>query len=191
MDKVHQETFGKSGCRRIVPGQYLAIDPKGRAILIGAVEKQKLAYILNRDGQARLTISSPLEAHKSNTFTYHMVGVDVGFDNPLFACLEIDYEEVDADPTGNFLLIPELVMYILTARRQTKTLLNTKIQFLVANNLSAKIKTKTKRTIGVCEILSKHFTDKLFTFVNFNSVFLFSKSSIKFFVQIFKIILLQ
>lgn len=100
LDKVHQETFGKSGCRRIVPGQYLSIDPKGRAILIGAVEKQKLAYILNRDGQARLTISSPLEAHKSNTFTYHMVGVDVGFDNPLFACLEIDYEEVDADPTG-------------------------------------------------------------------------------------------
>lgn len=29
------ETFGKSGCRRIVPGQYLAIDPKGRAVMIG------------------------------------------------------------------------------------------------------------------------------------------------------------
>ena len=58
----------------------------------GAVEKQKLVYILNRDGQARLTISSPLEAHKGNTLVYHMVGVDVGFENPLFACLEIDYE---------------------------------------------------------------------------------------------------
>ncbi|KAI8126256.1 Splicing factor 3B subunit 3 [Lucilia cuprina] len=101
LDKVHQETFGKSGCRRIVPGQYLAIDPKGRAVMIGAVEKQKLAYILNRDAQARLTISSPLEAHKSNTFTYHMVGVDVGFDNPMFACLEIDYEEADNDPSGD------------------------------------------------------------------------------------------
>ena len=33
--QVHQETFGKSGCRRIVPGQYLAVDPKGRAIMIG------------------------------------------------------------------------------------------------------------------------------------------------------------
>ena len=48
-DRVHMETFGKSGCRRIVPGQYLAIDPKGRAVMIGAVEKQKLVYILNRD----------------------------------------------------------------------------------------------------------------------------------------------
>ena len=61
-------------------------------IITGAVEKQKLVYILNRDAQARLTISSPLEAHKSNTLVYHMVGVDVGFDNPTFACLEIDYE---------------------------------------------------------------------------------------------------
>ncbi|XP_064640228.1 splicing factor 3B subunit 3 [Lineus longissimus] len=99
-ERIHQETFGKSGCRRIVPGQFLAVDPKGRAVMIGAVEKQKLVYILNRDAQARLTISSPLEAHKSNTLVYHMVGVDVGFENPTFACLEIDYEESDSDPTG-------------------------------------------------------------------------------------------
>lgn len=37
LEKVHQETFGKSGCRRIVPGQYLAIDPKGRAVMIGKI----------------------------------------------------------------------------------------------------------------------------------------------------------
>lgn len=68
--------------------------------MIGAIEKQKLVYILNRDAEARLTISSPLEAHKSSTLCYHMVGVDVGFENPMFACLEIDYEEGDSDPTG-------------------------------------------------------------------------------------------
>jgi len=99
-ERVHMETFGKSGCRRIVPGQYLAIDPKGRAVMIAAVEKQKLVFILNRDAQARLTISSPLEAHKSNTLVFHIVGVDVGFENPMFACLEIDYEEADNDPSG-------------------------------------------------------------------------------------------
>jgi splicing factor 3B subunit 3 len=118
-DKIHQETFGKSGCRRIVPGQYLAVDPKGRAVMIGtilillcfsrplltwsttgAVEKQKLVYILNRDSAARLTISSPLEAHKSHTINIHMVGVDVGFENPIFATLEVDYADVDHDPTG-------------------------------------------------------------------------------------------
>eukprot|EP00049_Salpingoeca_infusionum_P019072 m.360060 g.360060 ORF g.360060 m.360060 type:complete len:1203 (-) comp18864_c0_seq1:145-3753(-) len=98
--KVHQETYGKSGCRRIVPGQYLATDPKGRAVMIGAFEKQKLVYILNRDAAARLTISSPLEAHKAHAMVYDMIGIDVGFDNPVFACLELDYEDVDEDVTG-------------------------------------------------------------------------------------------
>jgi splicing factor 3B subunit 3 len=39
---VHCEVFGKSGCRRIVPGQYLAADPKGRALIIGEFEPQLL-----------------------------------------------------------------------------------------------------------------------------------------------------
>lgn len=68
--------------------------------MIGAVEKQKLVYILNRDPAARLTISSPLEAHKTHTLIHHIIGVDVGFENPMFACLELDYEEADNDPTG-------------------------------------------------------------------------------------------
>ena len=67
-------------------------DVKNLLPLPGAVEKQKLVYILNRDAAARLTISSPLEAHKSHTLVYHTVGVDVGFENPMFACLEMDYE---------------------------------------------------------------------------------------------------
>ncbi|XP_065160888.1 splicing factor 3B subunit 3 isoform X2 [Atheta coriaria] len=99
-EKVHQETFGKSGCRRIVPGQYLAVDPKGRAGMIAAIEKQKLVFIFHRSPEVKLTISSPLEAHKSNTLVYHMVAVDVDYSNPMFACLEIDYEDADADPTG-------------------------------------------------------------------------------------------
>ncbi|KAG7031633.1 Spliceosome-associated protein [Cucurbita argyrosperma subsp. argyrosperma] len=99
-DKIHQETFGKSGCRRIVPGQFLAVDPKGRAVMIGACEKQKLVYVLNRDTAARLTISSPLEAHKSHTIVYSICGVDCGFDNPIFAAIELDYSEADQDATG-------------------------------------------------------------------------------------------
>ena len=113
-------------------------------------------YILNRDASANLTISSPLEAHKSNTFVYsctvrgarrahvpavsllcvgsartrkatnvlttiqpggalsartaaHAQGVDVGFENPTFACLEVDYSEIDRDPTGEALEASEKV----------------------------------------------------------------------------------
>lgn len=34
LEKVHQETLGKTGCRRIVPGQYLATDSKVNISLI-------------------------------------------------------------------------------------------------------------------------------------------------------------
>lgn len=97
---VHSEAFGRSGSRRIVPGQYLAVDPKGRAVLIGALEKSKLVYILNRDAAANLTISSPLEAHRPNAIIHAITGVDVGYENPVFAALEVGYEESDRDPTG-------------------------------------------------------------------------------------------
>lgn len=96
--KIHQETFGKSGSRRIVPGQYLAADPKGRACMIGAVEKQKFVYVLNRDAAANLTISSPLEAHKGHTLVFALTGLDMGFDNPVFAAIELDYADADQVP---------------------------------------------------------------------------------------------
>lgn len=118
----HCETFGKTGCRRIVPGQYLAADPKGRAIVVGkllslvkivgkifevtvlafvaAVEKQRFVYVMNRDSANRLTISSPLEAHKTEAICFSVVGLDVGFDNPIFAMIELEYTEADQDPTG-------------------------------------------------------------------------------------------
>jgi splicing factor 3B subunit 3 len=68
--------------------------------MIAAMEKAKLVYILNRDAKANLTISSPLEAHKNSAIIHHIVGVDVGFDNPMFAALEVDYSDSDQDPTG-------------------------------------------------------------------------------------------
>jgi len=98
--QIHCETYGKSGARRIVPGQYLAVDPKGRVLMIAAVEKSKLAYVLNRDTAGTLTISSPQEANKSATLCFALCALDVGFENPLFAALELSYQEADADASG-------------------------------------------------------------------------------------------
>lgn len=63
---------------------------------LAAVEKQKLVYVLNRDSSARLTISSPLEAHKHHTIVFACAGLDVNYDNPIFACLEVDYGDYEA-----------------------------------------------------------------------------------------------
>ncbi|EGX97124.1 pre-mRNA splicing factor RSE1 [Cordyceps militaris CM01] len=114
-NRLHMETFGKSGIRRVVPGEYLACDPKGRACLISAVEKNKLVYVLNRNSQAELTISSPLEAHKPGVLVIAMVALDVGYANPVFAALEIEYTEVDQDITGEALseVETQLVYYEL------------------------------------------------------------------------------
>ena len=83
-----------------MPGEYLAADPKGRVVLIGAIDKQKFVYQLNRDSSNKLTISSPLEAHKPNTITLGMVALDNGLENPQFACLEIEYGEQDDPESG-------------------------------------------------------------------------------------------
>jgi splicing factor 3B subunit 3 len=119
--KLHQETYGKSGARRIVPGQYLATDPKGRALMVAAMEKSKLVYILNRDAAANLTISSPLEAHKNSGIIHHIIGMDLGFENPMFAALEVDYSESDQDPTGEAFNKAEKVLSRVLCHMQTSS----------------------------------------------------------------------
>lgn len=96
--------------------------------MIGAMEKAKLVYILNRDAAANLTISSPLEAHKNNAIIHHIVGLDVGFENPTFAALEVDYSESDQDPTGEAFnnaekvrVLFEHVLHVLTPGLQMLT----------------------------------------------------------------------
>jgi splicing factor 3B subunit 3 len=98
-ESVYQEPYGKSGMRRVVAGEYLACDPRGRALMVGAVERQKFVYLLNRDSENKLTISSPLEAHRNHYLLYSVVGVDVGYDNPMFACLELDMGDLSSDET--------------------------------------------------------------------------------------------
>lgn len=95
--KTHEETFGKSGCRRIVPGkifiylgQHIAVDPRGRAFMISAIEKQKFVYVLNREND-EIRIHSPIESHRSHSICMDCAALDVGNDNAMFVCLEIDY----------------------------------------------------------------------------------------------------
>ncbi|KAG7341712.1 mono-functional DNA-alkylating methyl methanesulfonate [Nitzschia inconspicua] len=97
---IIQATYGKTQCRRATPGQYLAADPKGRAIMVSAVEKRKLVFVINSNTTTTaaapapaVTLASPLEAHRARTICIATVGVDNGYDNPLFACLEIQYPD--------------------------------------------------------------------------------------------------
>ncbi|KAH0475974.1 MAG: hypothetical protein KVP17_002306, partial [Porospora cf. gigantea B] len=92
LEAIFNECFGKSGVRRIVPGEYLACDPKGRCVMVGSPEKMKFCYVLNKDASDRVTINSPLEAHKSKQICFDLCAVDVGYENPVFASLESVYD---------------------------------------------------------------------------------------------------
>lgn len=96
---LHCATYGKTGCRRSTPGHYVAADPKGRAVMVAAIEKRKLVYVLNRDANGKPTIASPLEAHRGRTITFDVVGLDNGYDNPSFATIEVQYPEIEDMPT--------------------------------------------------------------------------------------------
>jgi splicing factor 3B subunit 3 len=67
--------------------------------------------VLNRNAEGKLFPSSPLEAHKAHTLVTHVIAVDQGYDNPLYAALEMDYSDSDEDPTGEAYQKVEKVRY--------------------------------------------------------------------------------
>ncbi|KAK1809628.1 pre-mRNA-splicing factor rse1 [Friedmanniomyces endolithicus] len=98
--RVHLETFGKSGVRRTVPGQYLASDPRGRCCMLASAEKNKVVYIVNRNSEAEIVISSPHEANSWANLCFGICALDTGWEHPVFAALEVDYNDAENDPTG-------------------------------------------------------------------------------------------
>ena len=101
---VTQAVFGKTGCRRVVPGQFVCSEHSangGRVLMVGATEKQKLVYKIGRDADTGdVTLSSPLLVDRARVITFDSVSVEVGTENPVFACLEVDYGELEDDNDG-------------------------------------------------------------------------------------------
>ncbi|KAJ2142364.1 pre-mRNA-splicing factor rse1 [Coemansia sp. RSA 678] len=85
---VQHHEFGRTGLRRQIPGQYVAADPRGRAVMVAGVERTKIVYVVTRDAAANVMIQSPLEANKAHSVCFDVVGVDVGYENPVFAAIE-------------------------------------------------------------------------------------------------------
>lgn len=98
LERVKLETYGHSGARRSVPGQYLACDLRGRGCIVASVEKNRILYILNRDAETReLSISSPIESLRRGALTYSVISLDDGWNNPIFASLELDIGDGDTE----------------------------------------------------------------------------------------------
>ncbi|KAJ1719564.1 pre-mRNA-splicing factor rse1 [Coemansia erecta] len=91
---VQHHEFARTGLRRGAAGEYVASDPRGRAVMVAGVERAKLVYVVTRDEDARVLLASPLDAGRGGSGSggvacLGVVGVDVGYENPVFAALEV------------------------------------------------------------------------------------------------------
>ena len=121
--RINQEIYGKTGCRRVTPGEYLAIDNKSRAIMIGGIEKEKFVYIFkeidvnlvpnanfeenrnltkNSENLNKKIISSPLEVFTPQNICYDIIAIDVGYTNPIFASIEVKYNSTQDWISNNY-----------------------------------------------------------------------------------------
>ncbi|KAF5254508.1 hypothetical protein FANTH_766 [Fusarium anthophilum] len=102
-----------SGCIAIL--EYLPTQNRFSRLLLETFGKSgnKLIYVLNRNSQAELTISSPVEAHKHGVLVLSQVALDVGYSNPVFAALETDYSESDLGSSTQEIPGVELIYYEL------------------------------------------------------------------------------
>lgn len=94
---LFQEPHSKNGLRRTSPGEYICVDPHNRAILISAIERNKLVYKVQSNDEGKLELSSPLETFSKHTLTLQMCAMDTGFENPMFAAIECDYSASQED----------------------------------------------------------------------------------------------
>ena len=83
--------MGRKVSSQVLFGRYVLFTGSDTgSVMTASAEKAKLVSTLNWDAARNLTISSPLEAHKNASIIHHIVGVDVGFGNPLYAALEVE-----------------------------------------------------------------------------------------------------
>ncbi|KAG8426668.1 pre-mRNA-splicing factor rse1 [Metarhizium acridum] len=101
----------KIRCTPCYPRSISCRRPKGSCLSDCLYRKNKLVYVLNRNAEAELTISSPLEAHKHGILVFSVVSLDVGYANPVFAALEADYTEAEQDDSAEVEI--QLVYYEL------------------------------------------------------------------------------
>lgn len=87
--------FGRSGCRRVVPGYYICNDFKGRVCIIAAIEKLRFVYIIDYDSKNSGIISSPVEIQKTNSIITKIIALKNEFNNPCFATIELDKYEIN------------------------------------------------------------------------------------------------
>eukprot|EP00960_Hanusia_phi_P004012 117927-Hanusia_phi.AAC.2 len=97
-ERIYLETYGRSGCRRMVPGQHLAIDSYGRALVIGSLEKNVVGFQLQLDDANQIVLLPPIRSSSPQRVFVCFTSLDRREDlPPMFASIEVDYVDNSAD----------------------------------------------------------------------------------------------
>jgi len=68
--------------------------------MLASAEKNKVVYIVNRNPEGAIVISSPHEANQWASLCFGICALDTGWEHPVFAALEVDYTDAESDPSG-------------------------------------------------------------------------------------------
>lgn len=90
---ILNQPITRSQLRRVSPISFMSVDPYGRCLLLSAMEKNKLCFVLNSNTDGTLMLQSPLEAIRPDVTTLDVTSCDVQYDNPCFAAVEIEAKE--------------------------------------------------------------------------------------------------
>eukprot|EP00759_Apiculatamorpha_spiralis_P049545 PhF_6_TR44274/c0_g1_i2/m.68218/K12830/SF3B3, SAP130, RSE1; splicing factor 3B subunit 3 len=105
--RISMMTIGKHGVRRITPGQYIATFRgayRKDSFMVASVEKQKFVFPVSKPPRGlgggvgeekKLSLKSPLEAHKNHVIVWSVVAVEDDGPNAIYATLECEYNDKD------------------------------------------------------------------------------------------------
>lgn len=105
---IVQVPHSKNSLRRLTPGEYLCVEPRGRAIFVAAIERDAFAYKVEKDENSSIALSSPLTISTKNNLTLCVCALDTVYENPMWAAIEMDYAETRSAPTLLLLAYYEL-----------------------------------------------------------------------------------
>ncbi|CCE63826.1 hypothetical protein TPHA_0F03460 [Tetrapisispora phaffii CBS 4417] len=89
LQTLYNQPLSRTGIRRLSPIYHLNVDPYGRCLLISAMERNKLCFLIDYQHD-KFRISSPLEINRPDMIILEETVCDVLYNNPCFASIEID-----------------------------------------------------------------------------------------------------
>lgn len=88
--RVLCQPFAKNGYNRTNAGEFLAVDPQNRYVMLLALQRTKIVYGVNHEN-GQLTVLPPVQFESDkNLVVLKLVAVENNYDDPLFATIETD-----------------------------------------------------------------------------------------------------